>query len=230
MARLLVLVDNEPGAGLRSSWGLSILVERGDRRILFDADTEPDVLEYNVKALGVDLSTLDYAVLSHPHSDHYGGFEFVGRAARGLTVYVPRGSGRVAVLLRRWGLRPVENQESRMLEEGVYIVGPLKGWYAGTIMEQALLVRGGKGYTLLVGCSHPGVDRLAAAAYELVGEKLYMVIGGYHQPQPDVIDRLAGYTRLMCAIHCSGDEAREYIRREYPDAYCEARTGSQLEF
>ncbi len=230
MARLLVLVDNEPGEGLRNSWGLSILVERGGRRILFDADTEPDVLEYNVKALGVDLGSVEYAVLSHPHSDHYGGFEYVGRVAKGLTVYVPRGSGRVASLLRRWGLRPVENRESRMIGEGVYLVGPLEGWYAGSIMEQALLVRGDRGYALLVGCSHPGVDRLAATAHELVGERLYMVIGGYHQPPRDVIDRLAEHTRLMCAIHCSGEAAREYIRREYPDAYCEARTGSVLEF
>ncbi len=229
--RLTVLVDNEPGPGLRSSWGLSILAETRGSRYLFDADTEPEVLEYNVRVLGVDLGAVKFAVLSHPHSDHYGGFEYVGRVAPGLTVYIPRGSSRVARLLRSWGLRPVEVGEPGWLGEGVATTGPLEGTYMGRgIPEQAMVVVGEDGYAaVLVGCSHPGVDRLVEAAVERLGVKPVLVIGGFHGPSRDVLDRLAGLVEgKICPIHCSGDEAKRYVASRYPEKYCEARTGTIL--
>ncbi len=228
--RLTVLVDNEPGPGLRSSWGLSILVERGDRRYLFDADTEPEVLEYNVRVLGVDLGSLEFALLSHPHSDHYGGFELVGRVAPGLTVYTPRGSGRVARLLRSWGLRPVEVGDAAWLAEGVGTTGPLEGTYMGRgIPEQAMVVESGNGAVILVGCSHPGVDNLVAAAVEKLGVKPVLVIGGFHGPSREVLDRLASLVEgKICPIHCSGEEAKRYVATRYPDKYCEARSGTVI--
>ncbi len=234
MARavLTVLVDNEPGEGLRGSWGLSILVEAGGRRVLFDADTEPDVLEFNAKRLGVDLGGVDFAVLSHPHSDHYGGFEFVGRVAPGLTVYVPRGSGRVARLLRGWGLKPVEVSEAARLGGGFATTGPLEGVYMGRgIPEQALVVilDGGEA-AVLVGCSHPGVDNLVEAAVRAFGVKPVLVIGGFHGPSRETLDRLASLVDgRICAIHCSGEEAKRYVRERYPEKACDARTGSVIE-
>ena len=210
-----------------------MLVEHGSTRILFDADTEPSVLEHNARVLGVEFSALDYGVLSHPHSDHYGGFEVVAAEAPGLTVYTPRGSGRVAALLRRWGLRPVEVSEPRQLSQGVYTTGPLEGVYRGMgIPEQALVVETASGPAVLVGCSHPGVDRIVERVVSMLGEKPVLVIGGFHSPPPEVIDRLVELVASdarICPIHCSGEEAREYLRRRYPSHYCEARAGSVFE-
>ncbi len=231
-ARLTVLVDNEAGGGLRASWGLSILVEAGGLRVLFDADTEPEVLEHNARVLGVDLSRLDFAVLSHPHSDHYGGFEYVARVAPGLRVYTPAGAGRVASLLRRWGLRPVAVEGASWIEGPFGTTGVLEGTYMGRgIPEHALVVDlGGGRAAVLVGCSHPGVDRLVGAAREELGVKPVLVIGGFHAPPPEVLDRLAELVEgRICPIHCSGEEAKRYIRVNYPDAYCEARAGTVIE-
>jgi len=52
--------------------GLSLLVETSDRKILFDSG-QSDLFSKNAAAMGIDLKTVDMAVLSHGHYDHGGG-------------------------------------------------------------------------------------------------------------------------------------------------------------
>jgi glyoxylase-like metal-dependent hydrolase (beta-lactamase superfamily II) len=56
-------------------WGFSALVHYNGKTILFDTGNNADTFEHNVKALGVDLSQVDIAVLSHRHFDHISGFD-----------------------------------------------------------------------------------------------------------------------------------------------------------
>src|SRR6266852_9490292 len=58
-------------------WGFSALVHYNGKTILFDTGNSADSFEHNVKALGVDLSQVDIAVLSHRHYDHISGFDYV---------------------------------------------------------------------------------------------------------------------------------------------------------
>ncbi len=51
-------------------WGFSALVEHDGKRILFDTGNNAATFEHNVKAIGVDLSKLDFVVISHRHTDH----------------------------------------------------------------------------------------------------------------------------------------------------------------
>ncbi|OYT51376.1 MAG: hypothetical protein B6U73_02075 [Desulfurococcales archaeon ex4484_204] len=223
--RLVVLVDNEPGEGLLSDWGWSAYIDAGGWAALFDADSDPAVLEHNVKALDMDMGRVSFAVLSHYHGDHYGGFKYVGRVLPGLTVYAPPGG---LGTLRRYGLSPREVREPTKVSEGAWVVGPLRGGWG--LWEVCLAVRTSKGLVVIVGCSHPGVDRLASRASEVTGEEVYAVIGGFHTPPEEVIDRLAKVSKLICPAHCTGDWAKNYIRREYPGQYCEVRTGTVMEF
>src|SRR5207248_7835600 len=55
---------------MRKDWGYAALVEYGGKRILFDTGNDSDVFRQNAKAKGVDLSKLDFVVLSHRHGDH----------------------------------------------------------------------------------------------------------------------------------------------------------------
>ncbi len=68
--RLVVVVDNRAKEGLRKEWGWSAYIEAHGHRALFDAGASPSTLEFNAKRLGLDLSRLDFAVLSHHHGDH----------------------------------------------------------------------------------------------------------------------------------------------------------------
>ena len=70
--KLTVIVDNIAGSGLKGEWGLSILIEIGDNKILLDAGAS-NLFASNMKELGIDIKDIDYAVLSHAHYDHSNG-------------------------------------------------------------------------------------------------------------------------------------------------------------
>ncbi|MEB2836864.1 MAG: MBL fold metallo-hydrolase [Desulfurococcales archaeon] len=225
--RLYVLDDNEPAPGFRSEWGWSVYLEAPGWRAIFDADTSPSIIEYNAGELGVDLGRLEWGFLSHHHYDHKGGYPAIARARPGLRVYVPPGeTGDMA----SWGLEPVVVKGPTRVAGDALSTGPLSSGLWG-IEEHALAVEvEGLGLVVIVGCSHPGVDRLAEAAARAAGARgVAVVIGGFHGPSRATLDRLAGMARWICPTHCSGSEAKEYVRTTYPDKYCAARTGSVLQ-
>lgn len=70
--KLTVLVDNIPNGDIRGEWGLSILVQYGDKRILADVGASGLFAE-NMQKLGFSAADVDYATLSHAHYDHANG-------------------------------------------------------------------------------------------------------------------------------------------------------------
>ena len=79
---------------LLGEFGLSILAaSRRDGetvRVLVDFGYSREAISNNLAMLGIDLSNLDAAVLSHGHLDHYGGFPglFANGNARQIPLYV----------------------------------------------------------------------------------------------------------------------------------------------
>jgi len=74
---------------LTKDWGFSALVEHNGKRILFDTGNNAAIFEHNVRALGVDLTKLDFVVISHRHADHTTGLRYVLSVNPNVTVYVP---------------------------------------------------------------------------------------------------------------------------------------------
>lgn len=71
--RITALADNATGApGILAEHGLSLLIEAGEHRILFDTG-QGKVLRENLAELRMTLHPLDAIVLSHGHYDHTGG-------------------------------------------------------------------------------------------------------------------------------------------------------------
>jgi 7,8-dihydropterin-6-yl-methyl-4-(beta-D-ribofuranosyl)aminobenzene 5'-phosphate synthase len=62
--------------GLLAEWGLSILVEVDGLKVLLDTGQTFAVV-HNARTLGIDLSTVNWIVLSHGHRDHTGGLRDV---------------------------------------------------------------------------------------------------------------------------------------------------------
>jgi 7,8-dihydropterin-6-yl-methyl-4-(beta-D-ribofuranosyl)aminobenzene 5'-phosphate synthase len=91
IARITILYDafGKPAA-MTKDWGYSAFIEYGDTRILFDTGGDPETLATNAKAQGVDLSRLDFVVLSHRHSDHMGGMDYLRRANPNVKIYAPK--------------------------------------------------------------------------------------------------------------------------------------------
>jgi len=80
--KITILVENHSSANtnLETEHGLSMLVEVGNQRILFDTG-QSAVLCRNAARLNVDLSDVDAVVLSHGHYDHTGGIPCLYRQA-----------------------------------------------------------------------------------------------------------------------------------------------------
>ena len=71
--KVITLLENTSNrADLTAEHGLSLYIETETHKILFDAG-QSDAFAKNAAALGVDLTQVDFAVLSHGHYDHGGG-------------------------------------------------------------------------------------------------------------------------------------------------------------
>ncbi len=74
--KIVTLVENMEGAlGCGTEHGLSFYIETEGHKLLFDAGAGELVIK-NAAVLGVDLTAVDTAVLSHGHSDHGGGLPY----------------------------------------------------------------------------------------------------------------------------------------------------------
>ena len=90
-ARITVLYDAfGKDAAMTRDWGYAALVEINGKRILFDTGDDPAILAKNVKAKGVDLTKLDFVVLSHRHSDHVSGFSYLLSVNPKVKIYAPK--------------------------------------------------------------------------------------------------------------------------------------------
>lgn len=78
---------NQPG--FKTEHGLSFYIETAASRILFDMG-HGAIFAENAKQCGVDLSAVDFAVISHGHHDHGGGVEIFFQENMKAPVYVNR--------------------------------------------------------------------------------------------------------------------------------------------
>jgi len=182
--------------------GLSLYIETGSRRILFDAG-QSDAFAKNAERMGVDLSRVDLAVLSHGHYDHGGGLLRFLEINDHAPVYVSRHAfgGHYNASGKYIGLAPELMGHPRLIAaQGVMDIGDGLTLYACEGMpmrtpldsagltrsdgemqipddfrhEQYLLTREGEKQVLISGCSHRGILNIAAAFEPDV------LVGGFH--------------------------------------------------
>ncbi len=233
-ATLMVLVDNEAEPGYAAAWGLSVLVDAGGHLVLFDTGPDPRVLLANAARLGVDLSKVEAVVISHRHLDHTGGLAALTPYRDGLKVYVPGGDRGLAEELSGMGFHVYLVNSTVEVAPGVYVVKPLPapGW---NVYEEGLAVHvEGSGLIVLGGCSHPGIDRIAAQASRDVGAKPFLVLGGFHlagQPgrAAETMEALVEMgARYISPIHCSGREPVEWLQAHFPERLLLVRAGDTI--
>lgn len=88
-----VLVDNISGKApdgreLGGEWGLAVLIEYGDKKVLLDAGASGSLLVENAASLGIDLGEVDFGVLSHAHFDHADGMSSFFEANKSAKFYL----------------------------------------------------------------------------------------------------------------------------------------------
>lgn len=267
-ARVTVIYDAfGQSNALKRGWGYAALVEYGGKRILFDTGAHGGDFAHNVTALGIDLSRLDFVVLSHRHGDHTSGLGHVLRVNPTVRIYVPPDNtvfglgGAPGGALGKLIARKVEGLPADLQ----YFAGPqsvqpspVSGWPTpwpganltpireptevlpgfvlfptvsdtpGTreMTELSMAIRTPQGTVLVVGCSHPGIEKILAGATKL-DARIHTVFGGFHLV--DLSD--AEVTRLveslrdrwkvarLSAGHCTGPFAFAEMVRLYGDRY-----------
>ena len=184
--KLVTLIENTTAReDLACEHGLSLYLEVGDHRILFDAGQTGACID-NAEKLGIDLSKVDMAILSHGHYDHGGGLARFLEYNRTAPVYVhrdafmPHFSGTDTYI----GLDPALLESGRLiltgedteLDQGLRLyacnqspryypldTAGLKMEEAGVIQpedfrhEQYLLVEEAGKRICISGCSHKGI-------------------------------------------------------------------------
>lgn len=267
--RITILYDAfSDSKEITKDWGFSALIEHDGKRILFDTGNDAATLEHNVKALGVDLSKLDFVVISHRHTDHTTGLKYVLSVNPNVPVYAPMESfgifgGAVPPTL----IRPVASLPDRMRYYGGKYPDKIPTgypWSGGNFVlvdklteispgmfltftisktpgtlelrELSLVLRGPNGLSLVVGCSHPGIEEILQAA-SAIDPHLHFLGGGLHlvsTPEPE-IDRLADSLKNKWKLekiapgHCTSEPAFSRLQKVFGDDYLYAGAGTTFE-
>ena len=204
--KIAIIYDNEVYLeGLQSDWGFSCLVEaEGAPRILFDTGANGATLLHNMEGLDVDPSSIDEVFISHAHWDHTGGLAEFIKVNKRANVYLPAS---MSSSTKHHGLvQAVCIKKPVQLHDGIFSTGELKG------IEQSLVVKTDKGLVVIVGCSHPGVGTILAAAS--MWGKVHAIIGGLHGFREFDLLRELG---LVCACHCT--QFKSGIEKSHPEIY-----------
>ena len=88
MVKIIVLLENtKKSSNLKCKHGLSVYAETEAHKILFDTGPNGSFLK-NAETLGVDVSDIDVAVISHGHVDHCGGLKYFLQKNKKAKIYI----------------------------------------------------------------------------------------------------------------------------------------------
>ena len=86
--KIITLMENTAISDhFRSEHGLSLYIEAGEQKILFDVGASPGFLD-NAKEMGVTIADVDYLVISHGHYDHGGGLACFLQTNRKAEIFI----------------------------------------------------------------------------------------------------------------------------------------------
>jgi 7,8-dihydropterin-6-yl-methyl-4-(beta-D-ribofuranosyl)aminobenzene 5'-phosphate synthase len=230
---ITITYDNNPyDDRLKTAWGFSCLLRLPEKTILFDTGGDSSILLDNMEQLQIDPKEIDVVVLSHIHGDHVGGLGGILDQNSDVTVYLPASFPQgLKEDIKLYGAEVQEVDEPCELFDGVYTTGELNGG----IREQSLIVKTDEGLVIITGCAHPGVVNIVQRAREIAGDRVYLLLGGFHlggasaSQINSIIDSFEqlGVERVA-PCHCSGDTARRLFRDHYGEGYVECGVGRRV--
>ena len=267
--RITILYDvfGKP-SGMKKDWGYSALIEYSGKRILFDTGNNAENFAQNVKASGVDLTKLDFAVISHRHGDHTGGISYLLRVNPQVKIFAPkeglgglfgtswpgafyRQDASLPDYMRYYDGKPPQTMilstpwpsanfvlvdSATEVAPGISVIATVSQT-PGTLelRELSLAIKTPKGLILVVGCSHPGIERIVEAA-TLIDKHVYAIVGGLHLvTTPD-----SEIARIVTAMHdkwkvdrvalghCTGEPAFAAFQGAFGASYDYAGLGSVI--
>lgn len=221
--------------------GLSLYIETKEYKILFDMG-QSDAFVKNAKTLGIDISKVDFAVLSHGHYDHGGGLAtFLERNSK-AKVYIHKdaflphynGTGKYIGLdtLQEHNPRLIFTSNEHHIHQGISLYScnsKIKKYNFGSFgltekienqfvpddfrHEQYLLIKEDNKSILFSGCSHKGVLDIVDWFEPDV------LVGGFHFSKMELGRELKGAALRLeknntkyYTCHCTGIDQFSYMK------------------
>lgn len=246
--KVTALVENTKNKeGLKAEHGLSLYIETEKYRILFDMG-QTELFAKNAELLGIDLSTVDIAILSHGHYDHGGGLKRFLEINKKAPVYLSQYAfgehfhGEMKYIgldqsLKRQKRLFFTKDTYEITKEIILYTAPIPKKYplpSSDLMEkkgdkfeeddfrheQYLLIKEKKKQILFSGCSHNGI--LDIAEYFCPD----YLIGGFHfskfppdQMLEEYCKHLNRYPIKYFTCHCTGVEQYHFMREKMKNLF-----------
>lgn len=228
--------------------GLCLLIQTKGKTVLLDFGQGGETLLHNAKVLGVDLSAVDLAVLSHGHYDHGGGLEAFLQENQKAKVYLHKNAfGQYYNGTEKYiGLNPALQENPRLcfvekdtkLFDGVTLrlpkenlVAPIRhGGLTQKVEEEFfpddfshelyLEVEEEGNRILFSGCAHKGIENI------MNWFSPHVFVGGMHLSHfplnhglGELAKTLSQYHACFITGHCTGREQAEYLKGENCQIY-----------
>ena len=252
---------------LDRGWGYSALVEYGGKRILFDTGGQYEVFKANINKLKIDLTKLDFVVLSHRHGDHTSGLAYVLEKNPNVVIYAPSETGSFGTPFS--APQALQRKVYSLPDDLQYFDGKIGNaevdspWKSANIKritdisevapnislirtvsdvkgtlelaEVSMAIKTPKGLAVIVGCSHPGIEKILAKASE-INPNIYTIAGGLHLV--DKSDEVVRQTvtnfkekwklQRVAAGHCTGHFAQVEITKVFSDKHDHSGLGDVI--
>lgn len=230
---------------VKAEHGLSLYIETNSHKILFDMG-QTDLFEKNSEALGIDLSEVDIAVISHGHYDHGGGLERFLQINSKAPVYISRHAfgdyfnGKEKYIGLDKNLKDNERfiytEDELQIDENLSLFSCnsfRRNFDSGSfglteltnneyipdrfLHEQYLLIKENGKNILISGCSHKGILNITEWFCPDV------LIGGFHFSKLPLDETLVSYCDFLngsgtvfYTCHCTGQEQYEFMKERMP--------------
>lgn len=253
---------------MTKDWGFSAVIEYGGKRILFDTGNNAEIFAHNAKAKAIDLRKLDFAVISHRHSDHTGGLNHLLKVNPTLKIYAPQENfgvfgatlpgnfyrrneslpakmryfdGKPPETLRFGSPWPTANftwvTKTTEIMPGLNLILLNGTWGVDLeVREVSLAIDTPDGVVLIVGCSHPTIEKIVEATKSVTNKPIHLVLGGTHllPAKDDQISSIATSlrdhwnVRYIAPVHCTGEPAFAILKDVFGDRYIYAGLGTTV--
>lgn len=138
--KLRVLVEDKNfNSALENEHGLSIFVESNSSKFLFDCGNT-EIAWRNAIKLGIDLSEINFVVISHAHYDHAGGFPsllkyvtpkilytgkdfWIEKFSRADDKFLYKGAGFTSKNLKDWKVKQKICHDVLKIDDKIFLVG-----------------------------------------------------------------------------------------------------------
>jgi len=215
----------------------------------------------------VDLSKLDFIIMSHRHGDHMGGMSYLLSVNPRVKIYAPKetfgvyGSSLPSKFYRKDACLPPEQRyydgappeimkfgsawpnanfelidKTTEIAPGIHLIALVSDKPTTLeLKELSLAIDTPDGMVIVVGCAHPGIDRIVEAAAS-INKHIHLIAGGFHlvvAKDPD-IDKIAAALRDTYRVdyvapgHCTGEPTFAALKQAFGDHYLYAGLGTTL--